>query len=333
MQTAGVLNVDKSPCNVQLPPVDEKDRTSNFKVPRIGFLDLPGEVRNQIYHYLFKPDRFEIGFVSPKDRALTYNLPNHPIDNPKLRTCGIEKYRRSMDIYRRPRVNTHWLSLDPTRHKIGRISGPCALFLTCKTIAMEAPSIFYSKSIFSFRHNRSFKKFFEVISPYSIKHIRSLNLQHETAGEPLYQEYQYWKLKHDHSWETLCEDISEKLTGLENLSIDLAIYDDPFDTEEDAEWKWSLYAFKDLGVRRCRIRLRNTMAEDAVLRVEEYKIQQAILGQNFSFGQTKKEKADRKAWLHLLDGTGTSGAGPRVLRFVQDGVGLRAESSGPCSFR
>ena len=201
------------------------------------------------------------------------------------------------------------------------------MFLTCTTIAKEAPSIFYSRMIFSFKHNRSMKRFFDVVPQSSINHIRSLHLQYKTAGDPIYQRYQLWKLKYDHSWERLCERTAERLINLENLSIDFAIYDDPFDTEDDAAWKWSIYAFKDMHLKRCRIRLVNVMANEDVLRVEEFKLQQALMGEEFAFEPDENEKAARKKWLELVDGRkstggkGADGGGAattkcRVLRVV-----------------
>lgn len=172
------------------------------------------------------------------------------------------------------------------------------------------------------------KEFFDTVPQSSIRHIRSLNLQHHTAGDPLNSQYTLWKLKYDHSWESLCENVSDKLHSLENLSLDFTIYDDPFDTDEEAEWKWSIYAFREMDIKRCRIRLRNVMVDDDILRVEEFKLQQAILGEGFTFEQDEKEKAKRKAWLKVLDGKREERSASNMLRLVCHGEGLRVERSG-----
>lgn len=140
--------------------------------------------------------------------------------------------------------------------------------------------------------------------------------------------YALWKLKHDHSYETLCESVAEKLHCLRYLSIDLAIYDDPFDTSDEAEWKWSIYAFRDMHVKHCRIRLRNVMVEDDILRVEEFKLQQAILGEGSSLEKNHKDTVERRAWMELLDGKWARPKQPlRILRLVGNGANLQVDRS------
>ena len=310
---------------VRVPVVTSSKLPPRLRFPSLGFLDFPGEVRNQIYHYLFQPDLFEIDFLCSKDQALTFNLPRHPEDNPRFSCTPLRAHRRSLDYHRRVKPDQHWLDIDPARRAIGSISGPCAIFLTCKLITTEAPSIFYSSSIFSFKHNRPLKEFFNTVPQSSTRYIRSLDLKHHTAGDPLQNQYNLWKLKYDHSWESLCEMISDKLHSLENLSVDLTIYDDPFDTDDDAEWKWSIYAFRDMDIKRCRVRLRNVVVEDDILRVEEFKLQQVVLGEGFTFEQSSQEKAKRKAWLEVLDGERVKVAANNVLRLVHHGSDLRIE--------
>ena len=266
------------------------------------FLNLPGEIRNKIYAYAFKPEFFEIRFADKAERSLTYRLPHRPrYMQPRLEP-DVSRRRRLYDWPRRVRSKecVPAFKLSP---------GPAALLLTCKKVNEEASPLFYGKSTFTFQNLRAFDRFLNTLGARSKASIRSLHLTHHTAGNAFNTFYQPFTRKFDRKWDDLCWKASEEMKSLEELSINLMINEvpisfDPFDT-----WMMALLSFEAIGLQRCSIILHNHSTPEAVLRVEAYKIRQALLREKFVDGP--KGEA---AWMRRRS---VPKRGPRILRLVK----------------
>ena len=112
--------------------------------------------------------------------------------------------------------------------------------------------------------------------------IRSVELIHSTASNAELVKNQQWKHKHDQRWESLCFQIRNQCTRLEDLTLDLYIKDIPFMLGPHASWMSPLYAFMGLkDLKHIDIRLHQVEADDAVLEVEAYTIRKALMCDNF----------------------------------------------------
>lgn len=241
------------------------------------FLNLPGEIRNKIYAYAFRPQFFEIRFADKAERSLTYRLPNRPrYMQPRLEP-DVSRRRRLYDWPRRVRSKESIpaFKLSP---------GPAALLLTCKQVNEEASPLFYGTSTFTFQNLRAFDRFLNSLSATSKASIRSLHLTHHTAGNAFHTPNQPFTRKFDLKWDNLCWKASEEMKSLEELSIDLMINEVPISFDPFETWMIALLSFEAIGLKRCSIVLHNHFTPEAVLLVEAYKIRQALLEENFVDG-------------------------------------------------
>lgn len=241
------------------------------------FLNLPGEIRNKIYAYTFKPEFFEIRFADKAEGSLTYRRPNRPrYMQPQLEP-DVSRRRRLFDWPRRvqSKESIPAFKLSP---------GPTALLLTCKKVNEEASPLFYGKAAFTFQNLRAFDRFLKTLGPRSKASIRSLHLTHHTAGNAFDTLYQPYTWKFDQKWDNLCWKASEELLSLEELSIELMINEVPISFDPSEKWMMALLSFEAIGLKRCSIILRNHFTPEAVLCVEAYKIRQALLEENFVDG-------------------------------------------------
>lgn len=241
------------------------------------FLNLPGEIRNQIYEYAFPTEFFEIRFADKAERTLTYRLPNRPrYMQPKLEP-DVSQRRRLYDWPRRVRSKEFIpvYKLSP---------GPAALLLTCKRVQEEASPLFYGSSTFTFQNLRVFDRFMNTLSAMSKASIRSLHLTHHTAGNAFHTPNQPFTRNFDRKWDNLCWRASVEMKSLEELSIDLMINETPISFDPFDTWMLALLSFEAIGLKRCSIVLHNHFTPEAVLQVEAYKIRRALLDEEFVEG-------------------------------------------------
>lgn len=260
------------------------------------FLNLPGELRNKIYDYAMVKQHYEIGWVdnNHKSKSLTYRLPLlGKAYGPHLESNAARR-RRQLDCSRRA----------PSQKRLveGSIhSGPAALLTVCKKVHDEACSVFYSKSTFIFCGLGALRQFLNNLSPIATKALTRLVIHYRAYGEPNRTEDQKWKAKHDRLWEDLCWRIADQCTSLTNLSLDLTLNKSPlwfapFDLADQAgigaQWIKPLWAFQDVNIRRCWVRLHCLSKDSSVLEVESWKVRKEILGALWD----EEEEAQRDAY-------------------------------------
>lgn len=262
---------------IRLPPTPgPRPQPLNFKP--FKFCDLPGELRNKVYGYVFTREFYKICWADKTKKSLTYQLPKKPVyASPRL-DPSISRRRRLFDYPRRIRSNE---VIEP--YKLS--PGPAALLLTCKLISEEASSLFYSKSTFTFQNQGTFAAFLDTLSMAKKASIRSLHLKHHTAGNPFLTQYRGWKVVYDDKWDDLCLKASDELTSLEELSLDITVNDVPLFFSPDEPWMMALLWFEGTGLRRCSLVLRNHPVLDTVLEVESDKLRRMLLGENFQEGR------------------------------------------------
>lgn len=263
---------------VRLPPTPGPPRRP-LNIRPFKFCDLPGELRNKIYGYVFTREMYKICWADKTKTSLTYRLPKRPVyASPRL-DPSVSRRRRLFDFPRRIRSNE---VIEP--YKLS--PGPAALLLTCKLISEEASSLFYSKSTFTFQNQGTFAAFLDTLSMAKKASIRSLHLKHHTAGHPFLTQHRKWKGVYDDKWDELCLKVSDELTSLEELSIDITINDIPMFFSPDEPWMMALMWFEDMELKRCSLKLRSHGALSTVLEVESDKLRRILLGGNFQEGKS-----------------------------------------------
>lgn len=282
------------------------------------FLKLPGELRNKIYDYAIVTQYYEIKWVDNnyKSKSLTYRLPK------LCRACGphlepgAARRRRQLDCSRRV----------PSEKRLAEGSifpGPAALLVVCRLMHEEACSVFYSKSVFKFRGLGALRQFLHNLSPTATKALTRLAIKYRAYGEPNRTEDQIWKAKHDRLWEDLCWYIADQCTSLTGLQLDLTLNKSPlwfapFDLADKAgigaQWIKPLWAFQDVGLKRCWVRLHCLSKDSSVLEVESWKVRKEILGSLWN----EEAEAQRDAYGYRRGGAKEVKKG-MVLRLRVDG--------------
>ena len=271
------------PCEPATPRALRFERSGVF-----AFLDLPGEIRNQIYDLAIVKDEYQLVWVNNnhKSKSLTYRHPrsttNSRIVLPKQPVLPKDaaQRRRSLDIKTKPKAIRAHLPSD----YYGPI--PTTLLLVNKQMHDEAASVFYAKSTFHFHALGTLRHFLDQLTPVATKSITSLALRYQAYGNPQFRENQRWKAKHDRLWTDLCWRVADECS-LKNLLLDLTLNVAPttFCSLDEAEfegiaaaWIRPLWAFQDINLQRCWARLRCPSKEDSVLEVESWKLRKDILG-------------------------------------------------------
>lgn len=268
---------------VCLPCEPDTNRALRY-VPKgqFRFLDLPGELRNKIYDYGIVKQYYDIGWVgnNHKNKSLTYRLPRLGIACGPHLESGAARRRRQLDCSRRV----------PSQKQLAEGSihaGPAALLTVCSKMHKEACSVFYSKSTFAFHGLGALRHFLDNLSPTATEALTRLRIKYRAYGEPNRTEDQTWKAKHDRLWEDLCWRIADRCISLTRLSLDLTLNKSPlwfapFDSADHAgigaQWIKPLWAFQDVGIQRCWVRLHCLSKESSVLEVESWKVRKEILG-------------------------------------------------------
>lgn len=246
------------------------------------FLRLPGELRNKIYDYEIVKQYYEIEWIDDnhKTKSLTYRLPRLSIAYGPHLESGAARRRRQLDCSRRV----------PSQKKLAEgaiYAGPAALLAVCSQMHKEACSLFYSKSTFTFHGLGALRHFLNNLSSTATEALTRLVIKYRAYGEPNRTEDQIWKAKHDRLWEDLCWRIADQCNSLTGLCLDLTLNKSPlwfapFDLADKAgigaRWIKPLWAFQDVGIQRCWLRLHCLSKDSSVLEVESWKARKEILG-------------------------------------------------------
>ena len=271
------------PCEPTTPRALRYERHGVFQ-----FLELPGEIRNQIYDLAIVKDEYKIVWVNDnhKSKSLTYRNPRSTTTSrivlpkePVLPKDAAQR-RRSLDIKYKPKAIRERLPSD----YYGPI--PTTLLLVNKKMHDEAASVFYAKSTFHFHALGTLRHFLDQLTPVATKSITTLAIKYQAYGHPQFRDNRLWKAKHDRLWAKLCWRVADECS-LKNLLLDLKLNAAPttFCTLDEAEfegiaaaWIRPLWAFQDIDLQRCWVRLRCASKEDSVLEVESWKLRKDILG-------------------------------------------------------
>ncbi len=202
------------------------DSMHNQQSDALSFLDLPGEIRNKIYDHLFS------GHI-----LITRNYPARVRREGQEHNAGLPgpKFRFHLG---NERICFHDASFGEVRW-----IRPDVLRV-CRLVHEEATTFLYANTAFRFHSMLTINKFLNVAPAAGVKAIRELELQHRTYGEPKLMEHRKWKQCHDKKWIKTCRRISEGMTGVQQLRIDIQICDWPTQLNLAASWAKPLMLLK-----------------------------------------------------------------------------------------
>ncbi|KAI4121331.1 MAG: hypothetical protein LQ347_006891 [Umbilicaria vellea] len=210
------------------------------------FLRLPGEIRSQIYAYVFEdPQVFYMKSLA-KNKGLTHYQALKPRKGKlgvTLSTEATEKRRRRFDLARRLHSTE-----PPSEYETA--TGPAALLQVNRLFHRETWHTFYARNTFIFTSHKVLQRFLSALNPSYKGAIRRVMLQYQTYGEPYCTADQQWKDDDDSSWLQACTRAAQEMCGIEELHIKLRINDGPLRLNLEAKWAEPLLAFRGRNLQR-----------------------------------------------------------------------------------
>lgn len=263
-------------------PLNEVRKPQKPTTPQkpFPFLELPQELQDQIYDYIFDhPLTFHIKFVSKHGfgrRALTYSLPYQPERaQPKLNN-DVWLRRRRLDYPRRVRS----AEKDIPAYKIP--TGFASLLHVHPRIAAGAAKYFYRLHTFRFTSMRALRTFLDMIPPSSKEAIQNLEISHYTAGHR-YTAFRTRKAEYDDFYEMTLWRVAEEMLGLRSLAMRVRVNDVPLDFGPEVAWRKPFEALQDLNLSRVDVKVDHFFHEEHkdAMEVESYLISQELLAEQY----------------------------------------------------
>ncbi|OJJ57779.1 hypothetical protein ASPSYDRAFT_154030 [Aspergillus sydowii CBS 593.65] len=183
-------------------------------------MELPPEIRNQIYSYLFLPQRTEIR--RSKDTTKTqhhYHLyhkqlaPRDPTT--QIKTC----------LPFKPKIQTQL----------------CLPFAS-KQFYQDTLGLLYACTQFVFTSPKCISLFLKKTPKWAQAAIQHIEIHHTMYNEPSLNTFREIKLRSDKSWYMLCERISMSFTALSVLHVDMGVFDAPIELEVGESWSLPILA-------------------------------------------------------------------------------------------
>ena len=197
----------------------------------VGFLDLPGEVRNRIYRYVFEPKEIAIHWLTP-DKDLTFLMQKSSLLTFEPAVWKCLQYRKFLSQRpsrlsvkgRKPSEQSKaWENKTPASGLLHRLA---AILLTCRQVNAEASLMFYSSHAFHFYSPETIRKFLSSVSLPSKSAIRKLRV-HYSPTEAFYPSRDNnHKYGEDMEWLKLCHKLLLHMQHLKELTI---CFDVPLD--------------------------------------------------------------------------------------------------------
>jgi hypothetical protein len=211
-------------------------------------LDLPAEIRNEIYDLLFA------------GHVLIYR--SHPVQERLKTTQAIAPLHLACHRSCSWSAGTHFY-IAPD------------LLRVCRQVHEEATVFLYENTTFRLESVFTVNKFLNIVPAADA--IRKLELRHSTYGEPRLTEDRIWKHRHDKKWMNTCRRIAENMTSLEDLKLELRICDWPTQLNLAAAWAQPLLVLKgNTGIRHVEVTLIHGAFDKSQLRAAANVVAQAI---------------------------------------------------------
>ncbi|KAF2810417.1 uncharacterized protein BDZ99DRAFT_462992 [Mytilinidion resinicola] len=233
------------------------------KKKRTGFLDLPGELRNQSYYYCFHPGNdlslataktqlrpkpiksiklCVTSTLGSKDRIFRTHCDQETLDSDDHTLNGTTKARgqtltqsRLMGKYFRIHgTHTNWKT---SVH---------ALLLVNKQIHTEIIPLFYAATTIRTASPTRLSNFFTNTPPGAAAWVRKLELTYTTYGNAHRADLAHFRAKHVARWTELCRQAAKLMLGLESLRVWVHVTASPLHLDLRQDWVAPLLQFRRL---------------------------------------------------------------------------------------
>ncbi|ERF75429.1 hypothetical protein EPUS_00222 [Endocarpon pusillum Z07020] len=196
------------------------------------------------------------------------------------------------------RISHDVLSLTPSGGgNLAHYDIPFNLLFSSRQIYNEALCVMYAKTFFRINSTKALNRFLLITPLRALQAIRGLGISHRTQGEPKLTEHRKFKIIDDKKWSTTCKQISEKMTDLKTLRLDLELHDWPCHLTLDEEWAQPILSLRQNGLERVDATLSHTAFIQERLNAAARNLEVAMLsneGRMAKFAQEKKLLEARK---------------------------------------
>ncbi|KAL4794165.1 hypothetical protein BDV19DRAFT_390443 [Aspergillus venezuelensis] len=197
-------------------------------------MNLPPEIRNQIYGYLFLPQRVEIKRI--KASTTTTKLTK---DKNKSKSIQHDYHRLASKLLA-PRDPKTQILLGPSRDR--NFQTQLNLPFVCKQSYNDTLCLLYACTQFRFTSPKCISRFLWKTPAPALAAVNHIELKHTMYNEPTLTKFRDIKLRADKGWYELCERISLTLKALEVVHVDMAIHGGPIELEIGESWSQPILA-------------------------------------------------------------------------------------------
>lgn len=236
--------------SVQMPMVLESGMQNSVKPQKYGFFDLPGEIRNKIYEHVFDERRVVVRKAHGRKKVGADD--NKPVGGGQRPSDTREDSQHSNTNKPSKTYTGLYVKKSIIQGKVFRSSNKEAhvnvdILFTCRKAYEEGICYLYANTTFYFGSFKSIRRLLRHCRSEALASIRHLELYHVIYGEPALTVDREWKMRDDDRWLKVCISMSEQLTGLQTLRLDLRICDWPTQLNLEASWAQPIL---ELGKRK-----------------------------------------------------------------------------------
>ncbi|KAL3493111.1 hypothetical protein BJX62DRAFT_90865 [Aspergillus germanicus] len=217
-------------------------------------MELPPEIRNHIYSYLFLPLRVEI--IRAKDPQSRYYRLYHqqlrsrdPVSIPRYSVLESSSSTVSLPRGKGRGKGKPLAETKTTPKKPRRWLPQLALLFVSEQSAVDTVGLLYSCTQFVFISSKAISRFLDSVSPIAKSAIKHIELLHIMYNEPRLSQFRPIKLRSDQHWFVVCERMADAFTNLSVLHVHMTVFDAPIDLEVGEDWSLPLLAFSGKGGR------------------------------------------------------------------------------------
>ncbi|KAL4963542.1 uncharacterized protein BDV14DRAFT_201730 [Aspergillus stella-maris] len=197
-------------------------------------MNFPPEIRNQIYGYLFLPQRVEMKRIKA---STTTTKPTK--DKNKSKTIKHD-YHRLVSRLLAPRDLKTQILLGPARDR--KTQTQLNLPFVCKQSYNDTLCLLYACTQFKFTSPKCVSRFLWKTPVPALAAVNHIELVHTMYNEPTLTKFRDIKLRADKGWYELCERISLTLKALEVVHVNMAIHSGPIELEVGESWSQPILA-------------------------------------------------------------------------------------------
>ncbi|KAL5335268.1 hypothetical protein BJX70DRAFT_330572 [Aspergillus crustosus] len=231
-------------------------------------MDLPPEIRNQIYSYLFHPHRVQI-----KRRKLTTPRPQYRLSHEQLAP-------------RDPKTQS--LACRPHKSQ-SQYSTQLALPFVSRQSYIDTICLLYACTQFVFATPKCLSRFLEKTPKQTRQVIQQIEISHTMYNEPHLYKNREFKLRGDRNWYSLCERVVTNFTALKAVYVDLEVFDCLIRLEVGEAWSLPVLAFRRVkgqksngcessGLDFAKIRLRSRQFPRGEVSRVEKQLEKEVMG-------------------------------------------------------